>query len=210
MRCCGYDDFFNARVARSDAARYRKRGLRRSAQRILERARGVGLAGADVLDVGGGVGALSVELVRAGAARATTIELSPGYEQEASALAAESGLDRRIERRVGDVVAAGDEVPPADVVVLERVVCCYPDAAAIVGAAGARARRLLLLSYPRYGLMSRAVFCTLNTFLRMRHRAFRVYAHPPAAIRVAAEAQGLVPAGPEQGLVWRVAAFERS
>jgi magnesium-protoporphyrin O-methyltransferase len=207
--CCGYDEFFNARIARWDAARYRKRGLRRSARRIVEVARVRGLGGAEVLEVGGGVAALSLELVRAGAARATTIELSAGYEEEGTALAAEAGLQERVERRIGDVVNAGDDVPPADVVVLERVVCCYPDAGALVGAGGARARRLLVLSYPRYGLPARAVTRTVNAFLRLRRCAFRTYAHRPEAIREAAAAQGLEPAGPERGLVWRVAAFER-
>jgi 2-polyprenyl-3-methyl-5-hydroxy-6-metoxy-1,4-benzoquinol methylase len=210
VRCCGYDDFFDGRVARSDAARYRNRGLRRSARRIVEVARGRGLGGAEVLEVGGGVGALSLELVRAGAAHATTIELSPGYEQEAIALAAEVGLQERVEWRVGDVVGCGDELPAADVVVLERVVCCYPDAGALVGASAARARRLLVLSYPRYGLGSRLFMRVVNAYLRLRHHAFRTYAHPPAAIREAAALHGLEPAGTERGLVWRVAAFQRS
>jgi 2-polyprenyl-3-methyl-5-hydroxy-6-metoxy-1,4-benzoquinol methylase len=209
MPCCGCDEFFDARMARIDATRYRNRGLRRSARRIVELARARGLGGAEVLDVGGGVGALSLELVRAGAAHATTIDLSPGYEQEAIALAAETGLQERVERRVGDVVAAGEELEPADIVVLERVVCCYPDAGALVGAAGRRARRLLVLSYPRYGLATRVGIAGINAFLRLRRRAFRAYAHPPTAIRGAAAAQGLEPLGPERGFVWRVAAFER-
>src|SRR5687768_13060245 len=99
VRCCGYHDFFDARVARIDATRYRNRGLRRSARRIVDLARGVGLGGVEVLEIGGGVGALSPELVRAGAVHATTIELSPGYEQEGIALAAETGLEDCVERR---------------------------------------------------------------------------------------------------------------
>jgi magnesium-protoporphyrin O-methyltransferase len=207
--CCGYDELFDARMAKADAARYRSRGLRRSAQRILDLARSRGLGGAEVLEVGGGVGALSLELVRAGAARATTIELSSGYEPEAIALAAEVGLQDRVERRVGDVVSAGDALPPSDVVVLERVVCCYPDAHALVGASAARARRLLVLSYPRYGLGSRLFMRVVNAYLRLRRCAFRTYAHRPATIREAAALEGLEPAGPERGLVWRVAAFQR-
>ena len=87
--------------------------------------------------------------------------------------------------------------------------CCYPDAAALVGAAGDRARHLLVLSYPRYGLVTRVVIAIANGFLRLRRRAFRAYAHPPATIRGAAAAHGLEPVGPERGVVWRVAAFQR-
>jgi hypothetical protein len=208
VRCCGYDEFFDARMARIDATRYRKRGLRRSAVRILEHARSHGLRNASVLEIGGGIGALSLELVRAGAAHATTVELSPGYEQEAISLAAESGVGDRVERRLADV-AAGDEVPEADVVVLERVVCCYPDAPALVGAAGARAGRLLVLSYPRYGIVSRLVIGACNGVQRLRHRTFRAYVHRPQLIHAAAAGAGLQPVDVPSGLVWRVAAYER-
>jgi hypothetical protein len=210
VRCCGYEELFDAAMARKDADRYRRRGLKRSARAIVELARGAGLERAEVLEIGGGVGGLSLELLRAGAERATVTELSPAWGQEAQVLAAELGLADRITRRVGDVVAAGDEVAAADVVVLERVVCCYPDGEALVGAAAVRARHRLVLSYPRYGLATRLFVRVANLILRLRGNAVRIFAHRPETIRAAAAASGLRPAAPVRGLVWRVAAFERA
>jgi len=211
VRCCGYDEFFDARLARKDADRYLRKGLRTSARHVLELAREGGLAGAEVLEIGGGVGALSVELVAAGAAHATVVELSSGYEEAARGLLAERGLERRVEHRRGDVVEAGDELGDADVVVLERVVCCYPDATALVGAVAARTRRRLVLSYPRPGAPARAFARVANLVLRLRRSDFRIAAHPRETIRAAALAHGLQPAGPESGgPVWRVAAFDRA
>jgi magnesium-protoporphyrin O-methyltransferase len=201
---------FDPKLARKDADRYRRKGLRDSARRVLELARGNGLEGAEVLEIGGGVGSLSIELVAAGAAHATVLELSDGYDAAAQGLLEEHLLVGRVEHRLADVVQSPDGVPTADVVVLERVVCCYRDAEALVGAAAAHARRRLVLSYPRYGVPARLAMRGANLLLRARGSEFRVYAHAPATIAHAAEERGLRPAAPATGLVWRVAAFERA
>jgi magnesium-protoporphyrin O-methyltransferase len=209
VRCCGYEELFDSKMARKDVARYRRKGLRGSARRILEAARAEGLAGAEVLEIGGGVGSLSLELVSAGAAHATVLELSSGYDEAARELLEERRLEGRVEHRLVDVVEEADAVAPVDLVVMERVVCCYPDAEALVGAAAEHARRRLVLSYPRYGMAARLFVRGGNLVLRLRGSAFRIYAHAPDTIRSAATSRGLRPVGREQGIVWRVAAFER-
>src|SRR4051794_21537986 len=124
--CCEprvYERMFGAKQARLDAARYRKRGLRGSSLDLVELAGDV--SGESILEVGGGVGAIELELLAAGAARATDVELSGEYEEEAQKLISERGVGDRVERRLGDFVA--ERVEPHDVVVMHRVVCCYPD-----------------------------------------------------------------------------------
>ena len=209
MRCCGYEELFDGRMARKDAERYRRKGLRGSAKRVLAQASAGRLQGAEVLEIGGGVGSLSIELVRAGAGHASVLELSSGYGQEAAALLREQGLEGRVEHRLADVVEDAGEIGPADVVVMERVVCCYPDADALVGAAADRTRRRLVLSYPRYGAATRFFVRVANLFQRLRRQEFRVHAHRPEAIIVAATRRGLRPVGRESGAIWRVAAFDR-
>ena len=54
-----------------------------------------------------------------------------------------------MERRLGDVVSDPELAGPADAVVMHRVVCCYPDYEALVGAASERAQRYLVMSFPR-------------------------------------------------------------
>src|SRR5262249_10845867 len=149
--------FFDDRQARKDAKRYRRRGLKSSSRRIVKAIRAHGVEDAEVLEIGGGVGAIEIELLEAGASRATVLELSPAYEAEAASLARDRGFEERIDWRLGDVVAEPELAGEADHVVLERVVCCYPDAPALVDAAARRTRRVLALTYPRYGLLSRAV-----------------------------------------------------
>src|SRR5438874_2705819 len=133
--CCtpsGYRKVFGERAARRDLRKYRRRGLDRAASRIVRFLTDGGVDGDSVLEVGGGVGAVQLELLKAGAARTTNVELSPEYEPYAAELL---DGDTRVERRLGDFVRDASEIAAADDVVLHRVVCCYPDAEALVGAA---------------------------------------------------------------------------
>ena len=123
-----------------------------------------GIEGGTVLEPGGGIGAVEIELLKAGAARSTVVELSPGYEQVAAELAREAGVAERMERRVGDFAADGTE--PADVVVLHRVVCCYPDYERLLGAAAEKARQTVVFTYPPRNVVSRAVLGLVNLWLR--------------------------------------------
>lgn len=213
MACCdprGCDRLFNRRFARRVARRYRVRGLDATAARMVSFLRGLGVDGSTVLEVGGGVGEIHIELLKAGAARATNLELSPAYDAEAGALIREAGLEGRVERKIRDIAAEPAAVEPADFVVLHRVVCCYPDFERLLGAAAARARRALVLSYPPRHAVSRTYVALLNFGLRVTRREFRTFAHPPDAMMRTLERQGLQRAYEHRGLVWQVAGFRRA
>src|SRR3989442_447689 len=133
--CCdpnGLAGMFDERHARSKARRYRRHGLDAEARRIVEFV-GERIVGRTVLEVGGGIGAIQLELLRRGASNAENVEISPGYEAVALDLATERGVADRIVRRVADFAVDNASASAADIVVLNRVVCCYPDMPALVG-----------------------------------------------------------------------------
>ncbi len=203
-----YRRFFNRRLAGREARRYRRRGLSETARGLVALAGE--LAGASVLEVGGGIGTLHLELLEAGAERATNVELSAGWEEAAASLLAEHRLGDRVERRVGDFAREAGVVEPHDVVVLHRVVCCYPDADALVGAAATHARRRLLLTYPRERPLIRLGSRAANLWLRLTGCGFRTFVHPVGRIVAAAEREGLVLESRERrGPIWESAALVR-
>jgi 16S rRNA G966 N2-methylase RsmD len=211
-QCCdprGCDEFFGNGFARRMAARYRRRGLDRTERRMVAFLEARGVAGATVMEVGGGVGEIQIELLKRGAARAVNLELSPAYDGEAKRLLAEAGLEGRAERRLHDIAVDPEGVDAADVVVLHRVVCCYPDYERLLGAAADRARRLLVFSHPPRNIVSRTFLATQNLLFRLRGSEFRTFAHPPAAMLDVLTARGLQPEFAHRGLVWRVAGLER-
>jgi magnesium-protoporphyrin O-methyltransferase len=210
--CCasGYERFFGPRQARRDAKRYRRRGLDGTAQRLVDQLAKRGVTGASALEVGGGVGAIELELLRKGVGRATIVELSRGYDEEAGVLAREAGVEERIERRHGDFVAEEALVDPADVVVMHKVVCCYPDAEKLVGAAAQHSRRLLALSFPRDDAWWMRLAVRLGNVWFRLIGGIETFLHEPARVVAIAEDAGLRTVLHERsGRIWRVAVFER-
>jgi magnesium-protoporphyrin O-methyltransferase len=210
--CCdprGCDDFFGARFARKMADRYRKRGLDRTARRMVGYLEAHGLEGGTVMEVGGGVGEIQIELLKHGAARTVNLELVPVYDREAARLLAEAGLEGRAERRLYDIAVDPEGVEPADVVILHRVVCCYPDYERLLSAAADRTRRLLVFSHPPRNLLARAIVGVENAFFRLRGSEFRTFAHPPTAMLAVLNERGLEQDFAHRGLIWRVAGLQK-
>ena len=208
--CCAprYRRVFGKRQARRDARRYRRKGLDETAQRIVDGVAERGVSGATVLEVGGGVGAIDIELLKAGAREATVVELSAEYDEEAAGLLAENQLEGRVVRRHGDFVEVGDVIEPADIVVMHRVVCCYPDPEALVGAAALHAGRLLALSFPRETWWIRIGWYAVDAWFRLVYR-FESYVHAHSTILGAAGRAGFTPVREQTGWLWHVAVLER-
>ena len=162
-----------------------------------------------MLDVGGGNGVLGLELLKAGAERAINVELSSSYDETATALAREAGVEDRVERRVVDFADAAEQLPEADVVVMHRVVCCYPEGEALVAAAAGRTRRLFAFSVPRRTWWTRLGSAGSNVFFAARHMEYRSFIHRPDRLTAAAEGEGLTAVWEHEGSLWRIAGFER-
>src|SRR3954464_9739540 len=121
-----------------------------------------------------------------------------------------AGLRERMTRRRLDLAATPDLVEPHDIVVLHRVVCCYPDYERLLTAAADRATRALVFSHPPRNALTRAMVAGQHLGSRLTGRAFRVYSHPPAAMVAVAERRGLRTTYRHRGRIWRIVALERT
>jgi len=210
--CCdrpGYQTVFSDRFARRVARTYRKRGLSRTQRRMVSFLTDRGIKDTSVLEIGGGVGEIQIDLLTRGAREATNLEISRSYESQATALLERSAMTDRVTRRFVDIATSPDEVEPADVVVLHRVVCCYPDYERLLSSAASRAKRLLVYSHPPRNLLTGAFVRFANLLLRVPAKDFRLFVHPPAAMAAAAQAEGLSVSYRHRGLVWQIVGLER-
>ena len=168
-----------------------------------------GIQGATVLEVGGGVGEIQLELLKRGAASAVNLELSPAYDEQARELLRDTELESKVERRLVDISVDGGSVDPADIVVLHRVVCCYPDYERLLRAAADHSRRLLVFSYPPRNVITRLVVRVENLGFRLLRKEFRTFAHPPSAMLAVLAERGFRRTGAHRLLAWQVAGLER-
>jgi magnesium-protoporphyrin O-methyltransferase len=212
--CC-YDVEFDGRVARRDLAAYRRNGPGRTTRILATALAGDatdgGAEGLTVLDVGGGIGGLHRLLLDAGASVAVDVDASAPYLATARSEAERTGLGARVAFVHGDFVAVEgrDGLAPTDLVGLDRVVCCYPDVDALVGAAARLTTRRLGIAVPPDGVLARIAVGSVNVWQRLIRSELRMHAHPHQAIATAAARFGLVLRRVEPAGIWRVLVFER-
>ena len=168
-----------------------------------------GVTGATVLDVGAGVGAVHLALIAAGAATAVDVDASGAYLAAARQESERLGFADRVAYRHGDLVTVADALATADVVTLDRVICCYGDLAALVGRSTALSRRLYGVVYPRDAWWSRAGGRVIALCERLRRSEFRVYIHRDADVERLLAVAGFAPLSRQLAGVWQVRVFQR-
>lgn len=176
---------------------------------MLEALREAGLEGRSLLDVGGGVGVIPLELFKEGLANATLIEASEAAAQTAQQAAEARGFADRMQVLHGDYVEMAANLPSVDLVTLDRVICCYPDMPRLVGYASAHAGRALGAVYPRDTWWVRLALKAVNFWLFLQRNPFRVHVHPPAAIDAVVRGNGLERVLLEREWIWEIAVYRR-
>lgn len=207
--CCGFDRVFNEKRVARELRRYQRRGPVRTTRRLVEAIEAEGPGGATLLDVGGGIGAIQHELMRAGVEAATDVDASLPYLVAARQQAEQEGYGGRARYLHGDFLDVAGEVGAADIVTLDRVICCYPDMDGLVRLSAARARRLYGLVYPRRTWLVKLMLSLFNAACRLRRCPMRVYLHPPADVHRLLLAEGLSLQRLDRTLIWEVALYRR-
>jgi SAM-dependent methyltransferase len=209
-QCCAADQEFGGAIAARELRRFQRRGPNAVTRRLLDEVRRAPLpAEPSLLDVGGGIGAIHHVLLDQGFARATQVDASRAYLDIAAAEAERRGHRARVTFAHGDFHALAAETPAADVVTLDRVVCCDPDYPGLLGAAADRARHVLALTYPHDRWYTRLFVTMVNGIRRLRKTPFRAYIHPPAAVTAVIEGRGLRRRWSGGTMVWRAEVYER-
>jgi hypothetical protein len=210
--CCrvDYDAQFNDDEARRDVLAYRAAGPDDTTRRLVDELVAQGVSGATLLDIGGGIGAVQLELLAAGVSRSVDVDASEPYLSVARAEAEEMGFGDRTAYVHGDFTALADTVEPADVVTLDRVICCYPDARALIGLSSARARRLYGLVYPVDRWWTRALATLANLGYRLFRNEYRMHVHRQALIDSLLRAGDFEVVSAHAGWFWRTAVYRRA
>ena len=208
--CCEItDSAFSESEARSERKSYLRNGPAKQTQLILEAVRSLGLKNAALLDIGGGIGAIHHELLEDVANAAIHVDASSSYLKEAKAEAARRGHGERVKFIHADFTEVADDLPKADIVTLDRVVCCYPDFRGLLKAAADHSQKVLALTYPRETWYMRLGFRVMNFVQRLRKDPFRVFLHPIADMDSLIKREGFERVSLRRLFVWEMALYRR-
>jgi len=208
--CCEItDNAFTEEEAKTELRHYRRRGPMNQTKLILEAIRSLGLKNADLLDIGGGIGAIHHELLGDVAREATHVDASSAYLKEAKQEAARRGHSEHVHFIHADFTDVASELPSADIVTLDRVVCCYPDFRRLLKAAAEHSQRALALTYPRETWYMQFALKVANFFQGLRRDPFRVFLHPVSEMEELLKREGFKRVSLRRLFVWEMALYQR-
>lgn len=213
MTCCGHcrdaGDFFNERTAIREMKRYLRRGPDKPTRLLIDQLRRKELRSKTLLDIGGGIGAIQLELFSDGLERSINMDASAAYQTVSKAEIANRGLSNRTQYHYGDFTDLADTLPQADIVTLDKVICCYPDVEKLLRQSLQKSTGLYGLVYPRTHLVSKTGFALVNIWFRLRDLEFRTYLHDPEMVESIIREFGFRVVSRQTTILWQVLLFEK-
>ena len=207
---CGCVNTFSTQQAEGDLKRYRQKGPDATTRALIDAIRAQGVNGSSLLDVGGGIGAISLALLDAGLASSHSVEATEAYVAVARSEAQRRGFADRATHRFGTLEELAGEVGPADIVTLDKVLCCDADLSTLLQEVSTRARRMVGLVYPRSTWWNRLAAHAIGTFGWLTRDPTRWYLHPDSEVDAMLRDAGFERRDVDRTLVWQVALYLRT
>lgn len=209
MSCCQYesiDDIFDRKLALKELKKYRKKGPWKTTALLLKAIHSIGIEGLTFLDIGGGIGSIQQYLLKNGAIKGTSIDASKAYLEVAEE-ACEESSKAKIEYIHADFTAVGAEIPPSDIVTLDRVICCYDDMPVLVDLSSGLARKVYAVVYPKDNWLIKTGFYFINLVQKIKGSSFRIFVYSRSDVEAIINKNGFKPAFQSTSFIWRVAVF---
>ena len=208
--CCQqlYDTTFDRKRAESELQRYQRKGIPKTTRPLVEAVRDLPLQDMTLLDIGGGMGSVVFELLDRGMAEATHVELSSAYRRVFLSEVERRELSERVTSWQGDFLDLYDRTEPADLVTLDKVICCYENYEELVGRSVAKTRRWYAYSIPRDVWWVRIGHWLGEQIKRLRKNSFETFLHPPDEIEHLLEQAGFRKIEQRHQREWLIAVFE--
>ncbi len=212
-QCDGIEKEFGEAQAARKLRSYQRRGPDKTTRLLIAAIRSAlrdtGARSVELLDIGAGIGAIHHELLDGQVSRATHLDASTAHLALARQETERRGHGDRVSFVYGDFVASASSIPPADVVTLDRVICCYHDMPSLVRASAQKAQRLYGAVYPRGAGWMGVGIGIINLVQRLKRSPFRVYHHSPVEIDAILRASGLARRTAQTTFAWEVVLYER-
>jgi magnesium-protoporphyrin O-methyltransferase len=212
MNCCqcqGIETIFNKKTAAKELKKYRKKGSTGTTRMLIEALKSEGVEGRTLLDVGGGIGAIQHELLKAGAKAVVNVDASKAYIEAAKEEAERQGHADRVSYHYGNFVELASSIAPSDIVTLDRVICCYPDMEALIGLSAALAGKFYSVVYPRDAWWVKVFIPIGNFILWLTRNSFRAFVHPTEKVEAIVREKGFERRFYRKTAIWQVAVYAR-
>ena len=208
-QCAGIEVQFDHKKATKELQKYRNKGPTKVTQSLLDALIQEGVSETTLLDIGGGVGGIQHELLKAGASSCINVEASQAYIDVAKEEAEHQGHAERITHLHGDFVELAKDLPQCDIVTLDGVICCYHDVHGLVEKSSALAGKLYGVIYPQDRWWTRILGALDNVKHRLRRSSFRFFVHPTEVVEEILRNSGFERVSYQEMSMWQIVVFAR-
>ncbi len=201
--------FFSKR-SRSYARSFRKGKLEKIQRYLIDEIKKESLKGKTILDIGCGVGKLHLTLLQNGAESAVGVDMSEEMLSRARSFALKFGVESKVSYRQGDFMAIASTVSSAEIILLDKVICCYEDLNGLITASADKTKTLYALTFPANNLLTKFLFKAEIAIAKLVRAGFRPYWHDWSIVSQLLAQRGFVLVSSTSQIMWQAALFKRA
>jgi magnesium-protoporphyrin O-methyltransferase len=212
MNCCccqPIDAEFNEKYVARELKKIHKKGPAKTTNMLLAALKSEDTTNTTLIDIGGGIGTIIIELLNAGVRKAFYVDTSIAYTNAAKREMQVNGCAEKVQFSHGDFVLWAKNIPAVDIVTLDRVICCYEDMKTLVELSSQHAEKYYGVVYPRNLWWVRIAFGGFNIFQKILKRKFRTYVHSSKKIEDIVLGNGFTQYFCENSGMWQVVVYRR-
>ena len=206
--CCGADLLFDVKTANKQYKKYLKKGPSKVTQSVISQLKQLQPKGI-LIDVGGGIGAIQWWFHENKSNETYHIDASSGYLSLAKNHAGKIEVLEKSHFIMGDFTDYKD-LPKADVITLDKVICCYPDFKGILNHAFKYSKNIISITYPMDGVLAQ-VFREFGVlFMKLSKNPFKPYVHKVSEVRDLFNSNGFELKEKNLSFPWHIETYKRT
>ena len=208
-QCEGIEQLFSDTYARKELKAYRKNGASKSTLMLIAAIQAQKIESAKLLDIGGGVGAIQLALLKDSVASSTVVDASGGYLAVAMEEAERQALRERVSYHHGNFVDIAEKLSPADIVTLDKVICCYDDMPSLVSESVGLAKQYYGIVFPIENFLSQIQDFFYNLWMGITRNPYRSFLHPTLDIEAIIFEQGFKRVSYQRQALWQIILYRK-
>lgn len=214
MECCqceGIETRFNQEYVAKKLQRYHEKGPKESTRILIEVLTETLDNDMTLLDIGSGIGDIQHALLGEGVKESFNCEASSAFIDACKQEAERQGNANRITHIKGDFVDIVDSIPAADIVTLDRVICCYHDMPDLVNKSLSKAQKLYGIVIPiDKWWVKLGISIYYNLRFLIQRNPFRVFIHPNEAVETLIYNYGFRNIFSQVKGTWQISVYEKT
>jgi magnesium-protoporphyrin O-methyltransferase len=212
MECCNNEIIekqFDKDRETNRVKEYHSKGISKETRILVDALRSIGVDGYSLLDIGCGYGGIGIELLKSGVVKVENSEASLSYLEAAKIETEKNNFSDKTSFAYGNFVEIADKISAADIVTLDKVICCYDELEPLIKLSCKKTLKSYGLIYPRDSWWGKAAIGLENLIRKIKGNTFRVFVYPSKTVDDLVKDCGMKRIFHKELMVWQIVVYSR-